>query len=946
MFRLKFLSSTNKTIKYLALIMAIALVFFAAFIAIYSDAYYTCCSDDLLQYFKIGEDFAIKLRSGKLSLYSFNNYLGSSFFADTYYIPLDIFTIITFLLSYFMNFEIAFGLTEMFKLFCGTLMFAYFLYLRKCSNKAILVTSLIYFICGYNSVMMAFSAFFSLVFYYPFAAVCLEKYKKGNKLLLPLCSAMLIFYNFYLGACTMLFMGVWFILGYFLDNRLDTVKNQILKVNPNCKHVTIKAILLYLRRGLFEGVICALYMVVGILIACIILLPSLGYFLKDSFPRSDSFYKWSFNSKEGYSQMKAFDMYARILGNLFSPTYSTDFYGFINDYITDHNSLYITITGLIILLYIFKLKDRDSKIFKIVLIIEVIMLMFPIFYMLFSLNGAPYTRWFGMLNMFNLLIVAHVITKTDLNLRLLSPKSLVTSLITIACILLVINFYIQKIYGVNIIGFISGKERTITDRLTDMNEDVIMMIVAVIIIIVLSITSSSKITKKFNLMPYVLAGELIVGFIWMFGPKSYNYNTIYFSDRKEDLNSYMSTYLENPYDSNFSRTTIKSYITDDWVHSDNYSRTNLYLSDLRLFHSFYDCNANDLAEILYDRRSFSEEQRNSKSVINNYSFFVHQALANRYVVVDSGDYYYYLPEEYFTLVNDNGEFASYENKNYYPFMIYDEFIEQGSYLVYDTQLARQQLFLNYASLDDKDRDNIDYVTPIKASSVAKTYYKSDAEIDEETNMIGYSLSASSYGIPSKGVMHFYFNGSDGARTIDFQEVILEYSDGRKENAFSQYAFYDEMPTKIWIYMTSEYNDLSETNKNLKIEYTDYSEYERYLERMQNYSNLGLKMDGENLHLTYHRDNNKENFIVVPVTYNDCWENNKNYEMVKTYGGLLGIFVPEGESDIELTISFKPKYLNGSALISICGIIIYGLIIISNNRRLKEDEENINYCTLL
>lgn len=920
-------------------IMAISLVFFAAFIAIDSDAYYTCCSDDLLQYFKIGEDFAVKLKSGNLSFYSFNNYLGSSYFADTYYVPLDIFTIITFLMSFFMNFEIAFGITEMIKLFLGTLVFAYFLKSRKCSNKAIFIVSLIYFVCGYNSVMMAFSAFFSLVFYYPFAALCLEKYKKGNKLLLPLCSAMLVFYNFYLGACTMLFMGVWFILSYFLDNKLSTYKARILRLNPNCKHVTRKAILLYLRQGLIEGIICASYMIVGIMIACIILLPSIGYFLKDAFPRSESYNKWSFKA----DTMK---MYARILGNLFTPTYSTDFYGFINDYITDHNSLYITITGLIIMLYIFKLKDRESKIFKIVLILEVIFLMFPVFYFIFSLNGAPYTRWFGMLNMFNLLIAAHVITQTNLDLKLLSVKSLITNILTIICIVLVINFYLEKIYGVNIIGFISGKERNVNDDIIDLKLDVIMMIVAIAIIIILSISSNSKITKKFNLMPYVLTAELVIGFCWMFGPKVDNYNTIFYSDKKDDLNSYMSAYLETPYDSNFSRTSIKSYITDDWVNSDNYSRTNLYLSDFRLFHSFYDCNANDLARILYDNRSFDEEERNSKGVLNFYSLFAHQVLANRYVVVDSGDYNYYLPEKYFELVNDDGEFASYENKNYAPFMIYDKYIEQSNYSFLDPQMQRQQLMLNYVCLDDLERDDIDYVTPYKASCTTKTYYDSDKLIDEETDMIGFDLTKNNSGIPESGVLHFYFNGSSGARTVEFKEVMLEYADGRKENCFSQYAFYDEMPTKIWIYRTSAYYGLSDSYKNLKMEYTSYSEYEKYITRMQEYSDLKLKMDGEKLHLSYHRDVDQENIVVVPVTYNECWTNDANYEMVKTYGGLLGIIIPEGNKDIKFTIAFKPRYLNGSALISICGVIIYGLIIIANNRRLKENEEDCNYCTLL
>ena len=944
MFKLRFLNSTKRTITYLAMIMAIFLIFFAIYMAIDSDAYYTCCSDDLLQYFKIGEDFSTKIKSGKLSFYSFNNYLGASYFSDTYYVPLDIFTIITFILSIFMNFEVAFGLTEMIKLFVGTLMFAYFLYLRKCSNKAIFVTSLIYFVCGYNSVMMAFSAFFSLVFYYPFSVVCLEKYKKGNKLLLPLCSAMLLFYNFYLGACTMLFMGVWFIVSYFLDNRMDTIVNRINNINPSCKHIKLKACLIYLRNGFIQGIICALYMIVGILIASIILIPSISYFLHDSYPRTDTYYKWSFNSKQGFEKTTAIEMYARILGNLFSPTYSTDFYGFINDYITDHNSLYITITGLIILLYIFKLKDRDSKIYKIILVLEVVMLMFPIFYMLFSLNGAPYTRWFGMLNMFNLIIVAHVITKTDFNFKLLSFKSLLTNAITIVCILLVINYYLEKIYGVNIIGFLSGKERKINDRLTELAIDVIMMIVAIAIIIILSATSFNKLTRKFNIMPYVLAVELLIGFIWMFGPKSYNYYTLYYSNRKEELNSYMNTYLESPYDSSFSRTTIKSYITDDWVNSSNYSRTNLYLSDLRTFHSFYDCNANELSRIYYDKPSYSDEQRNSKSVLNFYSFFLHQTLSNRYVVVDSGEYNYYLPSEYFTLINDDECFASYENKNYTPFMIYDKMIEKDEYSVFDTQLTRQQLPLNYVCLDN-DESILD-TEAIHIQNYTKNYFFESAEIDEENNMVGYTIKNNVTGVPTKGVMHFYFNGSDGAKTVSFSEVLLEYSDGRKENAFSQYAFYEEIPEKIWIYMDQDFKDLHDSEKTLKIEYTNYNEYEKFVNRMNNYHNLSLKMDGSKLHLSYERDNDEVNIVVVPVTYNECWTNNKDYKMVKTYGGLTGIVIPKGSNNVDLVLEYKPRYLNGSAMLSICGVMIYALIIAYNVRRLNDDEENNNYCTLL
>ena len=943
MFKLRFLDSTKKTIIYLSVIMAIALLFIAIFMAVYSDAYYTCCSDDLLQYFKMEEDFILKLKTGHLSFYNYNNYLGASFYSDCYYVPLDFFTIITFFLSLFMNFEIAFGLTEMIKLFMGTLMFAYFLYLRKCSNKAIFVTSLIYFVCGYNSVIMAFSAFFSLAFYYPFAAVCLEKYKKGNKLLLPLCSAILVFYNFYLGACTMLFMGMWFILSYFLDNKLDDIKSRIKQLNPECKNITFKSILLYLAKCFKDGIVCALYMIVGILIACVILLPSMSFILTDSYQRHENFYKWSFNAKSGYAPTTALKMYCRVLGNTFTPTYSTDFYGFINDYITDHVSLYITITGLVIMLYIVRLKDRESRIFKIALLFEVLFLAIPVFYMIFSLNGAPYTRWVGMLNILNLLIVGHVITQTDFKFSLLNIKSLITNILLIVCIGLVLFYYLQKVYNVDL--KIINNSLVLNDKYSEMKYDIIMMVVALVIIIVLMIGSVGKIQKKFNIMPYVFAAELVIGFLWMFEPKVYNYNTISFSNYKHELNTFMNDNLKNAYDDKFSRTHIKSYVTDDFVYSTSYTRTNLYLSDLRIFHSFYDCSANDMTKLYFDNGSFNAETRNSKEVLNGYSLFLQQALANRYVVVDSyNDIPYYLPEEYFKLINDDNSFVAYENKNYSPFMIYDKLIDNDSYLD-GNQIKKHQYILNYCYIENDEVD-LEKTTP-EIEAVIKHYYDSTSFEDVDRDMVGYNLLINNSNIPDEGVMHFYFSGYDGTRSMSFSDVELEYEDGRRESVFSGYAFYKEKPSKIWIYRNGDYYDLSEYERNLTVEYTSYAEYETYLTRMNDYSNLNLKIDGSKMKLEYIRENiDTDNIVVVPIAYNDCWKLDKDYKVIKANGGLLGIVVPKGEKNISINLEFKPRYINGSALISVCGVLIYLLVVIAENRRRKQNEEDYNYCSLL
>ena len=200
--------------------------------------------------------------------------------------------------------------------------------------------------------------------------------------------------------------------------------------------------------------------------------------------------------------------------------------------------------------------------------------------------------------------------------------------------------------------------------------------------------------------------------------------------------------------------------------------------------------------------------------------------------------------------------------------------------------------------------------------------------------------------PTKGIMHFYFDGYDGARTIAFNDVELEYSDGRRENALSAYAYYEEIPKSIWIYATGDIDDLSNSSKALKVEYANYDEYEKFITRMQNYSDQKLIIDGNKLHLSYKKNVDKDNVIVLPISYNDCWQIDKDYKVIKANGGLLGIIIPKGNSEIDLTLTFKPRYINGSALISICGVAIYAIVLIGEYRRLKKDEDNFNYCTLL
>jgi len=90
-------------------------------IILINNSFYNNFSDDILQYYTIMVDFVAQIKAGTLSSFNLNNYLGASYFSDVYYIPLDIFTAITFILSYIVPTELAYSITELIKIWAGVM---------------------------------------------------------------------------------------------------------------------------------------------------------------------------------------------------------------------------------------------------------------------------------------------------------------------------------------------------------------------------------------------------------------------------------------------------------------------------------------------------------------------------------------------------------------------------------------------------------------------------------------------------------------------------------------------------------------------------------------------------------------------------------------------------------------------------------------------------------
>lgn len=979
---LEFLKSTRRTFKYLACIAAIFTIGITLMLYIRNNNFYTCYTDDILQYYKMSEDFVLKLKTGNLSFYQFNNYLGASFYSDAYYVPIDFFTFFTTILSFVMNFELAFGITELFKLFMGTMIFAYYLKLRGSSNKGIFFASLVYLVCGYNVTMMAFSAFFSLVFYFPFAALLVAYFEKNRKSIVTIGVVAICFYNFYLAYTVLLFMALVFIVDYVIDHTLKTEREKLKNNEINSKKdfviVNGKALGLYLWNMIKKGLECAGLMLLGVLISMVILLPSALFILEDIFPRSDKYKLWTFN--DASMACTAIQQYMRILAEVFTPAQSTQFYAFNNNYITDHLSLYITITGLLITLYVFHLKDRKSNIFKICIFVEVIMLMIPAVYMLFSLSTAPYTRWYGILNFLNLAIMAHVISKVSFEIKLNRLSSIIRNVCLIALICYVLNFFSVKIFGIKMLAFM--KNITDIDSLNvvwstgsfeELKYDMIFMVVAIGII---CLTTISQFQKKINILPLFLVGELILSAVFMFGTKFMFYDLNNYAYNKDVLNNYLNKYL--PANNNFERIALETSASDQWGWDRSFTRTNLQLTDLKQFHSFYDQSANNFLKITYDQKSASAEERSSKFLIDGYSLFIHQLLGNRYVVTDLTYPLGVTPYHTELIEMNNGEFTTYELSTHYPFVVYNEsrikaLFDNTAY----GHMYGQQLLLNYVYYDGEGASGLqpDMEQRLDYAPYRTNYSKSGSDVKYDTfteidgvQYIGYHLTNQDWltnesylsKFPETGIMHYYYDQDGyGAYKVEFKNTLLEYADGTYEKTFGGYAYYNSDGTKgrpvtIWIENTGSVIELDNLAPDspgsrhiLTVEYADYDVYETFIERMSHYSNLSLTYLESGLSVSYDREVVEKNIIALPIAYNKDWKiDNKNCEIVSVNGGMLGVRVDSKSKSIKFNIIFEPKGLEISSYVSALGLIIFGGYVFISERKLRKHEENNDNCTVL
>ena len=999
-------ASRKKTFKFTALFIFTILFLVQVSAILINNSFYTNFSDDILQYYSIMVDFVASIKDGSISFFNTNNYFGASFFSDLYYIPLDLFTFITYFLSYLMPTEIAFSITELLKIFAGVMALAYYFHLKHMNNRTIFWMSIFYLVSGGMVSFMAFPAFLSIIFYAPLALIVIHYFFNKKRWMVPLYAFVIIFYNFYLAYMLLAFTAFAFLIEYFKYNKFNFLK--LLK----------------------EGLLFLGSLLLGVLMASVILLPSITFILEQTYRPTVSFNAWIINIGSFELELFQPNIYIRYLAKIIAEQKAVGFYGFENDYGLEHISLYITVIGFVYMSYIFFSKDKISRVYKYTFLIALIFMIFPLFSYVFSGTfEKPYTRWINLIPLIQVMALAHVFDNHGFEKVKMKYLTITISILLISAGYL-LYYYIKML---NINTHYAG-------RLT-LTADTVLIGISIIFLLALLVFGW---LKKYTVIKWFLWIEFIIaiGYIYS-GPFAIS-NKI---DTFETMHS-IDEFLENNLDDDeFYRVYVDTARFD--VEKTNYNRMSSFPTNTHIFHSWTDAETNGIGKMI-----FNSTEAQSKNKMNFFGYYINHFLGYKYILVDN-EYDYQFEDEYFSLIAEEGIFSLYEMKYAEDFYVFDTYfysededeIIRNSLKELNANLLRQQTFIMAAIIDpekgyDMSSYDLNYLEDpdygISASISAynlingietidtgvnddteKTYYvygqeeldvnfysgalyikfftpdlkisdfsadgvfvefedgskqlcriydlapdqsESDSKvqyhikcefnnkpvklfIEKNENLnyaptfklrverainraayLVYDLSSKSEFLNEGGHAIFEMSVSKG-----LDRLFAEDENGNMYEILDGYINFDTKLDKVYIFKTSQMYKISDLfNTRLRYLYEDEIDHENVISQ-NHITDKYLSIKNGKINLAYNNidTTTKDQIIVVPVTYSEEWQftTAETYDTISVSGGFLGIVIPKGTQEVNLSMKFVPKNIDYGLYISLGATSVYLLIFI-------------------
>ena len=554
----KALSTNKRAILLMSAILVTVMTIYFLIIFFVRDNFYQNWSDDSLQYYPFMIDFVDSIKSGTFSLFNFKNYLGASFFSDTYYVPLDGFTLIIFLLSFIIRTEIAMSIVEILKLIGGSIALSCFLSIRGYKPRTVFLVGLFYFSSSGITCFSCFPSFTSLAFYLPFSLIFGHYFIKGKWLFVPLYAFVVVFYNFYLAYTVFAFMSFSMIVLLFLEREkffksllklveyvalilfglmmslvifLPSMEFVLQSTSRNVAESGSLKGLFILFRGYIEAFLsllsCTFRMLLNVFKTPTGLIKNRTFFYDSYLPLRQLYHTLSIRRNvDGNIILPSFfdvEEYYRVMSTTFIPLTPSSFVGFQGSYFIEHISLYITGAGLILTSYIWFMNDYKSRVFKVTMVLCMIMMVLPFFsYILSASLDVLYTRWFNVVSIPMLVIVAYVLD--NVGLYDLKPSKIGIILL----VLLYFGIFGSYHYQDRINGF--GNSNNWNEDLMSFENKMFYIVVIALFIIIVFFISMYIIEKRMNKkvprrIMYGVASLIFLGVLLFVGLnllKSYN----------------------------------------------------------------------------------------------------------------------------------------------------------------------------------------------------------------------------------------------------------------------------------------------------------------------------------------------------------------------------------------------------------------------------------------
>lgn len=977
--------SKKKTFIFLGLFVFTVLFFIEVGIILINNSFYTNFSDDILQYYTIAVDYVAQIKAGTVSFFNLNNYFGASLYSDIYYLPIDIFTGITFILSYVMPTELAYSITELIKIWAGVMIFAYYLHLNHMKPRTIFWMGIIYFISGGSVSFMAFPAFLSLAFYLPLGLVVIHWFMNGKKWVVPLYVLALIFYDFYLGYSAIAFVSIMYLVESAKRGPFNFFK--------------------YLK----DGFIFLCLILLGVMMSTVILYPSILFILEQTYRPENTFNGWVVPIFGHEVKLFQPTIYIRIFAKIFVEQKPIGFYGFENHYGLEHFSLFISVVGFIYMSYIFFMKDKIARIYKVTILAGIIMMIFPIFSYVFSgTTDVPYTRWINMLPLVEIMILAHVFDRYGF--EEVKMKWLTIPIVGLLGILGYTIYY----YIIKLSEDVKYSSRDV------MTADTALMGVAGVFLILILVFGW---LKKHKWIKRIFWLEFIIAIVYIYtGPFSIRnkINTFAEMDR-------ISEFLQdNLTQDEFYRVFVDFQSFD--VEDINFNRMTPFATNTEIFHSWTDKETNDISWLLYGANEYQSKKR-----MNNQSIYLNHFLGYRYLLVapEQGEM---LPEDYYTLISQTDQYALFEINNSESFQVYESSMSYTRFFSM-SEASKEKILLMAVLIDQERYPALDVELAYQTSPLSQSYKSasayssllySDADLVERTGVIDAETQKEFYrfttddlaiGFESGAAYIRTRHGVDALTSEDYGEVFMEFSDGslraceiiddeeskhqvkcefwmepqaiyfeknasidetnvtemRLERAIEGAAYLvypltnmpeqglismkmgsltiersfvvdaegnqtecmttqcylSSQPVRIYVYKTGDMYSTSDLF-SLKFQYLadDLSFYEENAVSKIS-DNQQLSINNGKIELSYTRtsDTAYDQIVMIPVAYSEEWviTSETYYETLSVSGGFLGIIIPNGENEIHVTMEFQPAGLIDGLKTSVAGFLIYAVI---------------------